>query len=166
MLSWPLTVLAITPSRLTPLQAIPPWHPDAAQSDALVADVPVTDAALSDAESVSDAGSAPDIVTAMSSVQRIADPQVPAADITTLASDNAAFAFAAYQQLITTNTNLVFSPASISIALAMTYAGAATTTATEMAQRTSLHPATRAVAPGVQCSGPDSGLTWSGLPGR
>jgi len=108
--------------------------PDAAQSDALVADVPATDAASSDAESVSDAGSAPDIVTAMSSVQRIADPQVPAADITTLASDNAAFAFAAYQQLITANTNLVFSPASISIALAMTYAGAATTTATEMAQ--------------------------------
>ena len=55
-----------------------------------------------------DAGSAPDIVTAMSSVQRIADPQVPPADTTTLASDNAAFAFAAYQQLITANTNLVF----------------------------------------------------------
>ncbi|MGC9986899.1 MAG: serpin family protein [Polyangia bacterium] len=126
--------------------------PDAAQSDALVADVPATDAASSDAESVSDAGSAPDIVTAMSSVQRIADPQVPAADITTLASDNAAFAFAAYQQLITTNTNLVFSPASISIALAMTYAGAATTTATEMAQvlhftlpPAQLHPAFNAL---------------------
>ncbi|MGA9656703.1 MAG: serpin family protein, partial [Polyangia bacterium] len=100
----------------------------------------------------SDAGSAPDIVTAMSSVQRIADPQVPAADITTLASDNAAFAFAAYQQLITKNTNLVFSPASISIALAMTYAGAATTTATEMASAlhftlppAQLHPAFNAL---------------------
>ena len=34
-----------------------------------------------------------------------------------LASDNADFAFAAYKQLIATNTNLVFSPASISIAL-------------------------------------------------
>ena len=78
--------------------------------------------------------SVPKINTAKSSAQRIADPQVPAADSTTLASDNAAFAFAAYQQLITANTNLVFSPASISIALAMTYAGAATTTATEMAQ--------------------------------
>jgi serpin B len=88
----------------------------------------------------------------MSSVQRIADPQVPAADSATLASDNAAFAFAAYQQLITTNTNLVFSPASISIALAMTYAGAATTTATEMAQAldftlppAQLHPAFNAL---------------------
>jgi serpin B len=84
----------------------------------------------------------------MSVVQRIANPQVPAADSTTLASDNAAFAFAAYQQLIATNTNLVFSPASISIALAMTYAGAATTTATEMASAlhftlppAQLHPA-------------------------
>ena len=99
-----------------------------------------------------DAGSAPDIVSAMSSVQRIADPQVPAADITTLASDNAAFAFAAYQQLIKTHANLVFSPASISIALAMTYAGAATTTATEMAQAlhytlppAQLHPAFNAL---------------------
>jgi serpin B len=73
---------------------------------------------------------------------------VPVADSATLASDNAAFAFAAYQQLIATNTNLVFSPASISIALAMTYAGAATTTATEMASAlhftlppAQLHPA-------------------------
>jgi serpin B len=101
---------------------------------------------------IADAGSAPDIVTAMSVVQRIANPQVPAADSTTLASDNAAFAFAAYQQLIATNTNLVFSPASISIALAMTYAGAATTTATEMASAlhftlppAQLHPAFNAL---------------------
>ncbi|HJX51472.1 MAG TPA: serpin family protein [Polyangia bacterium] len=72
--------------------------------------------------------------TAKSSVQRVVDPPVPAADSTTLASDNAAFAFAAYKQLIATNTNLIFSPASISIALAMTYAGAAGATATEMAQ--------------------------------
>ena len=101
---------------------------------------------------MADAGSSPDIVTAMSAVQRIANPQVPAADSTILASDNAAFAFAAYQQLIATNTNLVFSPASISIALAMTYAGAATTTATEMASAlhftlppAQLHPAFNAL---------------------
>ena len=96
--------------------------------------------------------SVPRIDTAKSSAQRIADPQVPAADRTTLASDNAEFAFAAYQQLITKNTNLVFSPASISIALAMTYAGAATTTATEMASAlhftlppAQLHPAFNAL---------------------
>jgi serpin B len=96
--------------------------------------------------------SVPRIDTAKSSAQRIADPQVPAADSTTLASDNAAFAFAAYQQLVATNSNLVFSPASISIALAMTYAGAATTTATEMASAlhftlppAQLHPAFNAL---------------------
>jgi serpin B len=87
----------------------------------------------------------------MSAVQRIANPQV-SADTTTLASDNAGFAFAAYQQLITTHANLVFSPASISIALAMTCAGAATTTATEMASAlhftlppAQLHPAFNAL---------------------
>ena len=74
------------------------------------------------------------------------------ADSTTLASDNAAFAFAAYKQLIATTSNLVFSPASISIALAMTYAGAAGATATEMAQAlhftlppARLHPAFNAL---------------------
>jgi serpin B len=94
----------------------------------------------------------PKVNTAKSSAQRIADPQVPAADSTTLASDNAAFAFTVYQQLITRNSNLVFSPASISIALAMTYAGAATTTATEMASAlhftlppAQLHPAFNAL---------------------
>jgi len=81
-----------------------------------------------------DGTSAPGFDTASSPVQRIVDPQVPTADATTLASDNAAFAFDVYKQLVLTNTNLVFSPASISIALAMTYAGAAGTTATEMAQ--------------------------------
>jgi serpin B len=86
--------------------------------------------------------------TAKSSVQRVVDPPVPAADSTTLASDNAAFAFDVYKQLVVARTNLVFSPASISIALAMTYAGAAGTTATEMAQTlhftlppAQLHPA-------------------------
>jgi serpin B len=99
-----------------------------------------------------DAALPPDFGSASSSIQRIADPQVPSADSTTLASDNAAFAFAAYNQLIAKNTNLVFSPASISIALAMTYAGAAGTTASEMAQAlhftlppARLHPAFNAL---------------------
>ena len=130
----------------------PNYAPDAAHNDASVADAPAVDAASPDTIRTPDARSSPDIVTAMSAAQRSADPQVPAADSTTLASDNAAFAFAAYQQLIATHTNLVFSPVSISIALAMTYAGAATTTATEMAQAlhftlppAQLHPAFNAL---------------------
>jgi serpin B len=79
-------------------------------------------------------GSSPQqIETARSSVVRATDPSVSAADAATLASDNAAFALDAYHKLIATSGNLVFSPASISIALAMTYAGAAGTTASEMA---------------------------------
>lgn len=92
------------------------------------------------------------IDTVKSPVQRVVDPPVPTADSTTLASDNAAFAFDVYKQLIATNNNLIFSPASISIALAMTYAGAAGTTATEMASAlhfslppAQLHPAFNAL---------------------
>ena len=103
-------------------------------ADTAHAAVDVADAAPSTVDVADAAPTVPDFGFAASSVQRIADPQVPAADSTTLASDNADFAFAAYKQLIATNTNLVFSPASISIALAMTYAGAAGTTASEMAR--------------------------------
>ena len=92
--------------------------------------------------------SIPPVGTAKSSIERVVDPQVSTSDSTQLASDNAAFAFDVYKQLITTNTNLIFSPASISIALAMTYAGAAGTTASEMASTlhftlppAQLHPA-------------------------
>ena len=77
--------------------------------------------------------STPPVDTTKSPIQRVANPTVAPADSAQLASDNAAFAFDVYKQLILTNTNLIFSPASISIALAMTYAGAAGATATEMA---------------------------------
>ena len=70
---------------------------------------------------------------AKSSATRVADPQVSTADGATFAGDNAAFALDAYRQMASSGGNLVFSPASISIALAMTYAGAAGTTASEMA---------------------------------
>jgi serpin B len=89
---------------------------------------------------------------ARSQVQRILDPQVSSDDASTLAADNAAFAFAAYRKLTGSFANLVFSPASISIALAMTYGGAAGTTAADMAQAlhfslppARLHPAFNAL---------------------
>jgi serpin B len=70
---------------------------------------------------------------AKSSAVRVTDPQVSATDGATLAAGNQAFALAAYHALASGNQNLVFSPSSISIALAMAYAGAAGTTASEMA---------------------------------
>ncbi len=67
-----------------------------------------------------------------------ADPsKAPAAkasptDVQALCDGNAEFAFDLYRELATGDANLVFSPYSISTALAMAYAGAAGTTAMEM----------------------------------
>lgn len=71
---------------------------------------------------------------------RITNPSVPAGDATELAADNQAFAVDLYQQLRSgagAADNLVFSPVSISVALAMLYNGAETDTATQIA--TALH---------------------------
>jgi len=78
--------------------------------------------------------SAPDTgQVARSSLARVTTPVVSTDDASTLASDNLGFAVDLYQALRSKDGNLVFSPSSISIALAMTYAGAATTTASEIA---------------------------------
>ena len=74
-----------------------------------------------------------EMTTARSSAVRVVDPQVSADDAKTLSTDNAAFAFAAYGNLKNASGNLVFSPISVSLALAMAYAGAAGDTASEMA---------------------------------
>jgi serpin B len=70
-----------------------------------------------------------------SSLSRNTAPNAPAADIATLASDNANFAFDLYHAVETSQPtgNLFYSPYSISIALAMTYAGANGQTATDIA---------------------------------
>jgi serpin B len=75
-----------------------------------------------------------------SSQPRDTTPIVPAADASQLASDNRAFAVSLYQTLRASagsGDNLVFSPTSISIALAMLYNGAANETASGIA--TALH---------------------------
>jgi serpin B len=97
--------------------------------------LPAVDAGVAISTAV-DANPTPTVGFATSSLQREMNPQVPA-DLTTLASGNAAFAFDMYGKLKNPSSNVVFSPVSISLALAMTFAGAATTTATEMVQ--SLH---------------------------
>jgi serpin B len=71
-----------------------------------------------------------------STQSRATAPSVPAADATLLASDNQAFAVDLYQKLrgqAGPDDNLVFSPVSISLALAMLYDGAETETASQMA---------------------------------
>ena len=79
-------------------------------------------------------------MVAQSSQPRDTNPAVPAADSSELASDNGAFAISLYQTLgasAGSDDNLVFSPTSISIALAMLYNGAANDTASAIA--TALH---------------------------
>lgn len=74
-----------------------------------------------------------EITPSKSSLTRVTDPQVSEADQATLAADNAGFALDAYHKIAAEKANLVFSPASVSIALSMAYAGAAGITASEMA---------------------------------
>ncbi len=87
----------------------------------------------------------PQLEQAKSALSRETNPSVPAADQTQFVTDNAAFAVDMYKNLTAgSNTNVWFSPHSITSALAMTYAGAAGKTATEMAS--ALHytlPSTR-----------------------
>jgi len=80
--------------------------------------------------------------------QRATSPEVNEADLTTLGSGNSAFAFDLYQALREEEGNLFYSPYSISLALAMTYAGSSGETAQQMADTLhfvlspdALHPA-------------------------
>ena len=80
--------------------------------------------------------------------ERITSPDVSTSEQALLVDGNSAFAFELYQALREQEGNLFYSPHSISVALAMTYAGARGHTAEEMAatlhfmlEQDRLHPA-------------------------
>jgi serpin B len=84
----------------------------------------------------------------MSYKPRETSPEVSQADLDLLIEGNSAFTFDLYQALKEKDGNLFYSPHSISMALAMTYAGARAETAEEMAttlqfllEQDRLHPA-------------------------
>ncbi|MBN2559555.1 MAG: serpin family protein [Phycisphaerae bacterium] len=90
--------------------------------------------------------------TVQSDKQRIEDPNVSQSDLNELVAGNTAFAFDMYSELRGEDGNLFFSPHSISIALAMTYAGARNDTEAQMANalhftlpQDRLHPAFNAL---------------------
>jgi serpin B len=80
--------------------------------------------------------------------ERITSPDVSTGEQALLVEGNSAFAFELYQELKEKEGNLFYSPYSISLALAMTYAGACNETAQQMAatlqfllEQDRLHPA-------------------------
>jgi serpin B len=80
--------------------------------------------------------------------QRLTSPAVSNSDLATLVDGNSTFAFDLYQALRDTNGNIFYSPYSISLALAMTYAGARGETEKQIADtlhfllsQNQLHPA-------------------------
>jgi serpin B len=91
---------------------------------------------------------APAASIAKSNQARLTNPNVPQDDVSALVQGNNAFALGMYQSLRGADGNLVYSPFSISLALAMTYAGARADTASQMAEtlhyslpQERLHPA-------------------------
>ncbi len=97
-------------------------------------------------------GAAPSASLAKSSLARDTNPNVPQTDLSTLVAGNNTFAINLYEALRPQDGNLVFSPYSISLALAMTYAGARNETESQMAQtmqftlpQDQLHPAFNAL---------------------
>jgi len=73
------------------------------------------------------------VVLAQSSQPRLSAPSVPAESLSALATGNNAFAFALYRAIRAGQGNLFYSPYSLSLALAMTYAGARGNTEQQMA---------------------------------
>ena len=82
---------------------------------------------------ISACGSSPSANMAQSSLKRITSPNVPPADSHTLVDGNNAFALDIYQSLSAQDGNLILSPFSMSLALAMTYAAARGETESQMA---------------------------------
>jgi len=87
-------------------------------------------------------------MVAHSDVERVVSPRVGSADLKELVEGNTAFALDLYQILRGEEGNLIFSPYSISLALAMTYAGSRGETEQQMADtlhftlsQSRLHPA-------------------------
>lgn len=96
-------------------------------------------------------GPSPSANLAESSLQREKNPSVSENDVASLVDGNNAFALDMYQSLASQDGNLIYSPFSISLALAMTYAGARGETESQMADalhftlNQNVHPAFNAL---------------------
>ena len=125
-------------------------------------------------------GPAADTTTAVSGKPSVRAKRRKAneADVTSVVEGNNAFAFDLYAKLRGEEGNLVFSPYSISTALAMTYAGARSETAAQMEKvlhftlgQEKLHPAMADVVDDLNTRGGDGkghggGARWGRSGGR
>jgi serpin B len=107
-------------------------------------------------------GETNEIIFVSSGKPRDAAPAVPQADLEELVAGNNQFAMDLYHSVRTGEGNLFYSPYSISLALAMTYAGARGNTAQEMAEALNfnlpaerLHPAFNKLDLALQSLGED-----------
>lgn len=89
---------------------------------------------------------------AQAGVPRVSAPEAPESDLAELTAGNSAFAFDLYGELRAQDGNLFYSPYSVSLALAMAYAGARRDTEQQMAKtlhytlpQERLHPAFNAL---------------------
>ena len=94
----------------------------------------------------------PGVYISKSDLERETSPNVPSEDLVASVQGNSAFACDLYKKIRSDNSNLFFSPYSISAALAMTYAGARSETEQQMAEtlhfalpQERLHPAFNAL---------------------
>jgi serpin B len=93
------------------------------------------------------------VVLLQSNIQRETSPAADAQELKELAAGNSAFAFDLYQALRGEPGNLFYSPYSLSIALAMTYAGARDATEEQMAATLHYTLPPGAAPPGFQRPG-------------
>ena len=99
----------------------------------------------------------PSASLAKSSLPRDTNPNVPQTDLSTLVNGNNTFAINLYEALHSQDGNLVFSPYSISLALAMTYAGARNGTKSQMAKAMQFNLPQDSIASRLQCPRPRAG---------
>ena len=100
-----------------------------------------------------------------SSLPRDENPDATVEEVAKLAAENAAFGWAFYHESVAGKTNQFFSPHSLSVALAMTWAGARANTEAQMAEalrftlgQERLHPAFNALDLELATRGEESGV--------
>jgi serpin B len=121
----------------------------------------------------SDAGGSEGIEEIRSSKDRISDPSASDETVEELTGDNAAFAFDLYTEIAAEKDgeNFFYSPHSLSVALAMTYAGAESTSETQMEEalhfelpEQDLHPAFNKLDQELASRSNQSGSSQKGKP--